>query len=74
MKPNILPPGGALGFAKLKSRPGVFRCKLRLCMDKKRPEYADYRGVLQMDGGGQAGVLLWVHADGSLGLRVAEDS
>ena len=73
IKPSILPPGPHPGFAKLKSQPGVWRCKLRPCTDKKIPEHADYRGVLQMGGGKQAGVLLWVHGDGSLGLRVAPE-
>jgi hypothetical protein len=39
---------------------------------KKRPEHADYRGILQLSGGERALVLLWVHADGSLGLRLEE--
>jgi hypothetical protein len=69
-KPNTLPAGTAPGFAKLKSQPGVFRCKLWPCADKKLPEHADYRGTLQMSSGAKADVLLWVHVDGSLGLRV----
>jgi hypothetical protein len=69
-KPNTLPAGTAPGFAKLKSQPGVFRCKLWPCTDKKLPEHADYRGVLQMSGGAKAQIYLWVHADGSLGLRL----
>jgi hypothetical protein len=70
IKPNTLPPGPHRGFAKLKSQPGIFRCKLRPDANKKKPEHSDYHGVLQLDGGAKASVLLWVHADGSLGLRL----
>ena len=71
MKPNLLPPGSAPGFAKLKSQPGVFRCKLWPTTQKKKAEHADYAGVLTLSAGAKAQVLLWVHADdGTLGLRL----
>ena len=70
IKPNLLPPGVHGGFSKLKSQPGVFRCKLRPVSSKPKAEYSDYHGLLQLNGGAKASVMLWVHADGSLGLRV----
>ena len=69
-KPNLLPPGPHPGFSKLKSHPRVFRCKLRPVSSKPKAEHSDYHGLLQLDGGANASVLLWVHCDGSLGLRV----
>ena len=71
LKPNSLPSGNHPGFAKLKSQPGVFRCKLRPETKKAKPEHSDYLGTLLMGNGGRAEVRLWVHTDGSLGLRVA---
>jgi hypothetical protein len=71
VRPNRLPPGNHPGFAKLKSQPGVFRCKLRPETNKAKPEHSDYAGTLLMANGERASVRLWVHADGSLGLRVA---
>ena len=70
IKPNLLPPGVHGGFSKLKSQSGVFRCKLRPVTSKRKATDSDYHGLLQLDGGSKASVLLWVHADGSLGLRV----
>jgi len=70
MKPNLLPLGSAPGFAKLKSQPGVFRGKLWPVTDKKKAEHADYAGVVQLSAGAKAQVLLWLHSDGSLGLRL----
>ena len=70
MKPNLLPPGSAPGFAKLKSQPGVFRCKLWPVTQKKKTDHADYAGVLTLSAGARAQVLLWTHSDGSLGLRL----
>jgi hypothetical protein len=69
-KPNLLPPGSASGFAKLKSQPGVFRCKLRPVTQKKKTDHADYAGVLVLSAGAKAQVLVWVHSEGSLGLRL----
>jgi hypothetical protein len=57
------------GFNHLKSKPGVYRCKLYPETRKAKPEHADYRGILQLTGS-KALVLVWVHADGSLGLRL----
>ena len=71
LKPKALPPGNHPGFAKLKSQAGVFRCKLRLETKKAKPEHSDYSGTLLMGKGERAFVRVWVHADGSLGLRVA---
>jgi hypothetical protein len=70
MKATTLPAGPHRGFSKLQSKPGIFRCKLRPEPNKAKPEHADYRGVISLDGGKQALVLLWCHADGSLGLRL----
>jgi hypothetical protein len=69
-KSNLLPPGPHSGFGKLKSQPGVFRCKLRPELNEAKPEHADYSGILQLDGGKKGRVFLWCHADGSLGLRL----
>ena len=71
VKPNRLPPGDHPGFARLKSEPGVFRCKLRPETNKRDPKHSDYSGTLLMAGGERAQVRVWVHADGTLGLRVA---
>lgn len=65
-----LPPGCHPGFSKLKSQKNVFRAKLRPEPHKAKSEHADYRGTLFLDGGKKALALLWVHQDGSLGLRV----
>jgi hypothetical protein len=70
VKPAILPPGPHPGFSRLKSRPNVYRCKLRAELNKAKPEHADYSRILQLDGGKKAFVRLWTHVDGSLGLRV----
>ena len=70
MKTNTLPPGVHPGFSKLKSQKNVFRAKLRSEAHKAKSEHADYRGMLFLDGGKKALLLLWVHQDGSLGLRV----
>jgi hypothetical protein len=71
IKTNRLAAGNHPGFARLKSQPGVFRCKLRPAANKAKPEHSDYLGTLLMGNGERANVRLWVHADGSLGLRVA---
>ena len=70
-KPNVLPPGDHPGFARLKSQPGVFRCKLRPETKKANPSTATTAARLLMAKGERANVRVWVHADGSLGLRVA---
>jgi hypothetical protein len=70
VKPNLLPAGSHPGFGKLKSQKDVFRCKLRPETNKKRPEFADYCGVLQLNGGKKALCRVWVHQDASLGLRL----
>jgi hypothetical protein len=63
-----LPPGTAPGFAKLPAQTGVYRCKL-FATRKRRPEYADYAGRLRV-ANGTAQVLIWLHSDGTLGLRL----
>ena len=73
IKPNLLPPGPHPGFANLKSQPGVYRCKLRPELAKRDPRHADYRGILPLTGS-KASVLVWVHGDGSLGLRLEKIS
>jgi hypothetical protein len=65
-----LPPGPHPGFSKLKSQSDVFRNKLRPAVSKRNPDHGDYEGVIFLDGGRKAGVRLWVHADGTLGLRL----
>jgi hypothetical protein len=69
VKPNLLPPGLHPGFQNLKSQPGVYRCRLRPETNKRDPRHADYRGTLQLTGS-KASVLIWVHSDNTLGLRL----
>jgi hypothetical protein len=57
------------GLGKLKAREGIYRCLLRRDLHKKNPEHADYKGVLSI-ANGRAWVMLWVHEDGTLGLRL----
>jgi len=38
-------------------------------LNKAKPEHADYRGILQPTGS-NASLKVWVHTDGSLGLRL----
>lgn len=64
-----LPPGKYPGFGHLKSQSGVYRCRLHFQAVKSNPQHADYRGVLPI-ANGKASVLVWVHADGTLGLRL----
>jgi hypothetical protein len=65
-----LAPGKHPGFGRLKSKPGIYRAKLWPQPNKARAEFADYRGTMPFEGGRKASVLLWCHADGSLGLRI----
>jgi len=69
MNDKLLKPGTHPGFNHLTSQPGVYRCRLNPELNKVRPEHADYRGVLQLTGS-KALIFVWVHADGSLGLRL----
>jgi hypothetical protein len=69
--PKILPAGPHPGFRDLKSEVGVYRCCLRPERDKKKPEHADYRGILQLTGS-RCLILVWVHQDGTLGLRLSK--
>jgi len=64
-----LPQGQHPGFQNLKAQAAVYRCKLWQVINKRDPNHADYKGVLQLTGS-KASVLVWVHADGSLGLRL----
>ena len=66
--PN-LPKGQHPGFANVKAKPGVYRCKLWPATSKRDPKHADFKGVLQLTGS-KASVMIWVHIDGSLGLRL----
>ena len=68
--PTLLPAGPHPGLGKLKSQPGVFRCRLRPELHKAKPEFADYHGMVFLDGGKKASALVWIHEDGSLGLRL----
>jgi hypothetical protein len=67
--PTLLANGKHPGFSHLKSKPGVYRCLLRPDIKKRSKEHADYKGVLPI-ANGRAYVLIWVHIDGSLGLRL----
>lgn len=64
-----LPPGQHPGFAKLPAKVGVYRCKLYYQATKAEPSHADYKGILELTNS-RAWVLVWVHSDGSLGLRL----
>jgi hypothetical protein len=68
-QPRKLPPGKYPGFSNLPAKPGVYRCKLWPELEKRDPNHADYKGVLQLTGS-KASVLIWVHTDGTLGLRL----
>lgn len=67
--PHLLPPGPHAGFEKLKSQPGVYRCRLRPELRKRDPNHADYKGILELNNC-KALILVWIHADGTLGLRL----
>ena len=64
-----LPAGHHPGFEHLKSQPGVYRCRLRPDLSKRDPKHADYKGILQLTAS-KASILIWVHEDGTLGLRL----
>ena len=66
---RTLPPGAHPGLKKLKSQSGVYRGLLRPVIKKRKPEHADYSGVLPLTGS-KARVFVWVHEDGTLGLRL----
>jgi hypothetical protein len=68
-RPRRLPPGQHPGQAKLKSQPGIYRCALHPEIRKRDPKHADYRGILHLENA-KCSVLLWIHADNSLGLRL----
>jgi hypothetical protein len=68
-----LQPGTHPGFEHLKSQTGVYRCRLRRVTNKRNPQHADYKGVLQLIGS-KASVLIWIHTDGTLGLRLEKIS
>jgi hypothetical protein len=61
--------GDFKGFSHLKQKAGVYRCLLRPERHKRKTEHADYKGVLPI-ANGKASVLIWVHVDGTLGLRL----
>lgn len=61
--------GSHPGFGHLKRQPGIYRCKLYYQDEKRDPKFADYKGVLQLTGF-KALVLIWIHADNTLGLRL----
>ena len=69
MNDKLLKPGSHPGFNHLKSQSGVYRCRLSPELHKRRPEHSDYKGILQLTGS-KALILIWVHSDGSLGLRL----
>ena len=60
------------GFRKSGWASGPSGLKLKRAIGRSRdPRHSDYAGTLLMANGERAMVRLWVHADGSLGLRVA---
>src|SRR6516164_941215 len=61
--PRLLQSGQHPGFENLKSKLGVYRCRLRPELAKRDPRHADYKGVLPLTGS-KALILLWVHEDG----------
>jgi hypothetical protein len=61
--------GTHLGFSQLKSQLGVYRCELWPVVHKPKPEHADYSGILHLTNS-KARILVWVHGNGSLGLRL----
>jgi hypothetical protein len=65
--------GAHPGFSQLKSQPEVYRCELWPVVHKIKPEHADYSGTLQLTNS-KARILVWVHANGSLGLRLEKIS
>jgi hypothetical protein len=68
MNDKLLKPGQHSGFSHLTSKPGFYRCRLGPELRKAKPEHADYKGILPLSGC-KALILVWVHPDGSLGLR-----
>jgi hypothetical protein len=66
---HVLQPGKHPGFNYLKAKPGVYRCKLRPDLAKSNPDHSDYKGVLLLTGC-KCHVNVWVHSDGTLGLRL----
>ena len=64
-----LPDGQHPGFGHLKPQPGVYRAILRRIKHKNCAAHADYVGVITL-GDCKVSLRLWVHADGSLGLRL----
>lgn len=67
--PRKLPPGTHPGFEHLKSQLGVYRCRLWPVTQKRDPKHADFSGILQL-AGSKTSILVWVHEDGTLGLRL----
>jgi hypothetical protein len=70
-QPGKLPPGVHPGFDKLPSEVGVYRCRLLRVIRKRDPKHADFTGILQLTGS-KARIFVWIHVDGSLGLRLAK--
>jgi hypothetical protein len=67
--PKLLPKGQHPGFNHLKAKPGVYRARLWPVINKRDPKHADYKGILNLTSS-KASVLIWVHADGTLGFRL----
>lgn len=57
------------GFGKLKSQPGVYRCRLKRVRKKKDPNHADFQGVLHLQNAA-CQIFVWIHDDDELGLRL----
>ena len=64
-----LAPGKHPGFKHLKPKPGVYRCLLRRVRHKANANHGDYVGILRL-ANCQAWVVIWIHKDGTLGLRL----
>jgi hypothetical protein len=69
--PRTLRPGThpASGFNQAPKQEGVYRALLKPCKNKTSPDHSNYAGFIQL-ANCVAGIRLWLHDDGTLGLRV----
>jgi hypothetical protein len=57
------------GFTDLKSKPGVYRCRLYPQYRKQDTRHADFKGELLL-ANCKCSILVWIHRDSTLGLRL----
>jgi hypothetical protein len=70
-KEKSIPKGIHPGFEHLAPQVNVCRCRLWPITEKQAESHADYAGLLWLVHEKEAArVFLWVHTDGTLGLRV----